>query len=86
MTPGLLIARGLIVHWVTLWLAPVEYAFDMIESELERRGVDPTNPIVPNALTLASPISRMRAVAAGSQALAAPIELAYLFFGISIGT
>lgn len=40
MTPGLLIARGLIVHWVTLWLAPVEYAFDMIESELERRGVD----------------------------------------------
>jgi hypothetical protein len=40
MTPALLIARGLIVHWVTLWLAPVEYAFDVIESELERRGVD----------------------------------------------
>ena len=34
MTPALLIARGLIIHWVTLWLAPVEYSFDMIESEL----------------------------------------------------
>jgi hypothetical protein len=40
MTPALLIARNLIVHWVTLWLAPVEYAYDMIGSELERRGVD----------------------------------------------
>jgi hypothetical protein len=40
MTPALLIARTLIVHWVTLWLVPAEYAFDMIESELERRGVD----------------------------------------------
>jgi hypothetical protein len=28
MTPALLIARGLIIHWITLWLAPVEYAFD----------------------------------------------------------
>jgi hypothetical protein len=40
MTPALLIARSLIVHWVTVWLAPAEYAFDMIESELKRRGVD----------------------------------------------
>jgi hypothetical protein len=34
MTPALLFARVLIIHCVTLWLAPVEYAFDMIESEL----------------------------------------------------
>jgi hypothetical protein len=40
MTPALLIARGFIIHWVTFWLAPVEYSFNMIESELERRGVD----------------------------------------------
>jgi hypothetical protein len=44
VTPALLIARGLIIHWVTLWLAPVEHAFDMIESELERRGVDLQKP------------------------------------------
>jgi hypothetical protein len=40
MTPALLVARSLIVHCFTLWLATAEYAFDMIESELDRRGVD----------------------------------------------
>ena len=39
MTSDLLLARDCIICWVTLWLAPVECMFDMIESELVRRGV-----------------------------------------------
>ncbi|WP_275198930.1 hypothetical protein [Bradyrhizobium sp. CSA207] len=39
MTQGLLLARDCIICWVTVWLAPVESIFDMIESELDRRGV-----------------------------------------------
>jgi hypothetical protein len=39
MTPGLLLARDCIICWVTVWLAPVVSIFDMIESELVRRGV-----------------------------------------------
>ena len=40
MTPVLLLARDCIILWVNVRLAPVEYAFDIIESELDRRGVD----------------------------------------------
>jgi hypothetical protein len=40
VTPALLLARDCIIWWVHVWLAPVEYAFDTIESELERRGVE----------------------------------------------
>jgi hypothetical protein len=40
VTPALLFARDCIIYWVNVWLLPVEYAFDMIESELERRGID----------------------------------------------
>lgn len=40
MTPALLVARGLIIFWVTFLLAPVEFTFDMLEFELERREVD----------------------------------------------
>jgi hypothetical protein len=39
MTPALLIARDCIIYWVNVWIAPVECVFDMIESELARRGV-----------------------------------------------
>ncbi|SFP55803.1 hypothetical protein SAMN05216330_108127 [Bradyrhizobium sp. Ghvi] len=39
MTPALLIARDCIIYWVNVWIAPVEYVFDMIETELARRGV-----------------------------------------------
>lgn len=39
MTPALLLARDCIICWVNVWLAPIEYAFDLIESELVRRGV-----------------------------------------------
>ncbi|WP_187436667.1 hypothetical protein [Bradyrhizobium rifense] len=39
MTPALLLARDCIIYWVNVWLAPVECMFDMIESELVRRGV-----------------------------------------------
>jgi hypothetical protein len=39
MTPALLLSRDCIIYWVNVWLAPVECAFDMIESELVRRGV-----------------------------------------------
>ena len=40
MTPALLLARDCIIYWVNVWLTPVECAFDMIESELQRREVD----------------------------------------------
>ena len=40
MTSALLLARDCIVYSVNVWLVPVEYTFDMIESELERRGID----------------------------------------------
>ncbi|RXT42909.1 hypothetical protein B5V03_24090 [Bradyrhizobium betae] len=39
MTPALLLARDCIIYWVNVWVAPVECVFDMIESELVRRGV-----------------------------------------------
>ncbi|MBB4371765.1 hypothetical protein GGD63_004566 [Bradyrhizobium sp. cir1] len=39
MTPALLIARNCIIYWVNVWIAPVECVFDVIESELARRGV-----------------------------------------------
>ena len=41
MTPALLLARDFIVYWVNLSLTPVELAYDIIEAELQRRGVDP---------------------------------------------
>lgn len=41
MTPALLIARNCIIYWVNVWIAPVECVFDVIESELARRGVEP---------------------------------------------
>jgi hypothetical protein len=40
MTPALLLARDCIIYWVNVWLTPVECMFDMIESELIRRGVE----------------------------------------------
>lgn len=40
MTPALLLTRDCIIYWVNVWVAPIECAFDMIESELVRRGVD----------------------------------------------
>ncbi len=39
MTPALLLARDCIIYWVNVWVAPVECVFDMIESQLVRRGV-----------------------------------------------
>ena len=40
MTPALLLARDCIIYWVNVWVAPIGCAFDIIESELGRRGVD----------------------------------------------
>jgi hypothetical protein len=40
MTTALLLARGCVIYWVNVWVMPVECVFDMIESELVRRGVD----------------------------------------------
>jgi hypothetical protein len=40
MTSTLLLARDCIIYGVNLWLAPVECVFDMIESELIRRGIE----------------------------------------------
>jgi hypothetical protein len=39
MTPILLLSRDCIIYWVSVWIAPVECVFNMIESELERRGI-----------------------------------------------
>jgi hypothetical protein len=40
MTPALLLARDIIICWVKVSLVPVEFTFDMIEAELQRRGID----------------------------------------------
>ena len=40
MTQALLFARDFIIYWLNVALAPVEFAYDMIESELQRRGGD----------------------------------------------
>jgi len=40
MTPALLLVRDCIIYSVNVWLAPVECVFDMIESELVRRGIE----------------------------------------------
>jgi hypothetical protein len=39
MTPALLLARDCIIYSVSVWLVPVECTFNVIESELVRRGV-----------------------------------------------
>jgi hypothetical protein len=40
MTPALLLlVRDCIIYSVNVWLVPVECAFNLIESELARRGV-----------------------------------------------
>lgn len=41
MTEYLIVARAAVILWVNLALTPVEIVFDAIESELERRGVEP---------------------------------------------
>jgi hypothetical protein len=43
MTPTLLLARRVIIQWVTFWVTPFEFAFNMIEGELHRRGIDLSN-------------------------------------------
>ena len=40
MTPALLLARDLIICWVNVSLVPVEFTFDIIEAELQRRGIN----------------------------------------------
>ena len=40
MTPYLILTRAAIIGWTTLAIFPLELAFDVIESELERRGVE----------------------------------------------
>ena len=41
MTPFLILTRAAIIGWTTLAVFPLEIAFDVIEGELERRGVEP---------------------------------------------
>jgi hypothetical protein len=43
VTPTLLFARRVIIQWVTFWVTPFEFTFDLIEAELNRRGVDLSN-------------------------------------------
>jgi hypothetical protein len=41
MTEYLIAARAVIILWTNLAVMPAEIAFDVIEAELERLGVDP---------------------------------------------
>jgi hypothetical protein len=41
MIDYLIAARAAIILWTNLALMPTEIVFDMIEAELERRGVKP---------------------------------------------
>jgi hypothetical protein len=43
VTPTLLLARRVIIQWVTVRVTPFEFAFDMIEAELRRRGINLSN-------------------------------------------
>jgi hypothetical protein len=83
MTPALLIARGLIVHWVTFVACAgrIRIRHDRVRTRAARSGPT-TNPIVPNALTLASPISLWRLAQRLSRR---QLSGRYLLFGISIG-
>jgi hypothetical protein len=40
MTSALLLARQCIIYWVTISLTPIEFTYDIIEAELQRRGID----------------------------------------------
>jgi hypothetical protein len=41
MTPFLILARAAIIGWTTLAVLPFEIAFNAVESELKRQGVEP---------------------------------------------
>jgi hypothetical protein len=40
MRPVLILARAAIIGWTTLAVLPLEVAFDAVESELKRQGVE----------------------------------------------
>lgn len=44
MTQMLIVVRDALILWVNLAVMPAELAFDTIEAELKRRGVDPRIP------------------------------------------
>jgi hypothetical protein len=41
MTLFLILTRAAIIRWTTLAVLPLEIAYDVVEDELERRGVEP---------------------------------------------
>ena len=41
MTSFLILTRAAIIGWTTLAVFPLEIVFDVIDGELERRGVEP---------------------------------------------
>ena len=41
MTEYLIAARAMIILWTNLVVMPAEIVFDAIETELERRGIEP---------------------------------------------
>jgi len=40
MMPFLILARAAIIGWTTISVLPLEIAFDAVESELKRQGVE----------------------------------------------
>jgi hypothetical protein len=40
MMPFLILTRAAIISWTTIAVLPLEIAFDAVESELKRRGVE----------------------------------------------
>ncbi|WP_168193412.1 hypothetical protein [Bradyrhizobium sp. NAS96.2] len=51
MTPMLLLSRDCIICLVSIWIAPIECVFDLIKSELARRGIplEAADQIAPHA-------------------------------------
>jgi hypothetical protein len=41
MTSYLVVTRAAIILWINLAVMPAALAFDVIEAELERRGIEP---------------------------------------------
>jgi hypothetical protein len=40
MMPFLILTRAAIIGWTTIAVLPLEIAFDAVESELKRRGIE----------------------------------------------
>ena len=70
MTSFLILTRAAIIGWTTLAVFPLEMAFDVIEGELERRGVGRER----DALSVGSSSIPARGCGVGSRRIIASTE------------